>query len=99
MNLKEHRTKINENPDAYSEDLKDDRLIVTMLSHIRKDFPGVRFTAEKKVILKKIVTLIFETQDHRPFFYIEGTELPLCWNMPGQWEWNYIKYEWGHLFV
>lgn len=30
-------------------------------------------------------------------FHVEGTELPLCWNSPKDWEKDYIKYEWGHL--
>lgn len=30
-------------------------------------------------------------------FHVEGTELPLCWNAPKDWEKDYIKYEWGHL--
>ena len=30
-------------------------------------------------------------------FHVEGTELPLCWNRPRDWNKNYIKYEWGHL--
>ena len=42
--------------------------------------------------------LLFEAQDNRPIFHVEGTELPLCWNNPGDWDINYIKYEWGHLW-
>ena len=30
-------------------------------------------------------------------FHVEGTELPLCWNAPKNWDLNYVKYEWGHL--
>ena len=30
-------------------------------------------------------------------FHVEGTELPLCWNSPKDWEKDYVKYEWGHL--
>ena len=30
-------------------------------------------------------------------FHVEGTELPLCWNSPRDWDKDYIKYEWGHL--
>ncbi len=97
MNLFEHRNNIEKNPVAYSKDLEDDRLVKTLINHIKVDFPTVRFNREKKLILKEIVNLIFETQDNRPFFHVEGTELPLCWNRPENWECNYIKYEWGHL--
>jgi hypothetical protein len=97
MNLNEHRKSIEKNPIVYSTDLEDDRLVKTLINHIKDDFPAVRFNKKKKLILKEIVTLIFETQDHRPFFHVEDTELPLCWNGPKNWECNYIKYEWGHL--
>jgi hypothetical protein len=97
MKLIEHRTIIEKNPLAYTKDLEDDRLVETLINHIKTDFVGVRFNGEKKGILKEIVTLIFETQDYRPFFHVEGTELPLCWNRPENWDCDYIKYEWGHL--
>ena len=47
--------------------------------------------------LSQIIKLLFEAQDHRPLFHVEGTELPLCWNRPADWNKDYIKYEWGHL--
>ena len=31
-------------------------------------------------------------------FHVEGTELPLCWNSPKDWEKDYIKYEWATCF-
>jgi hypothetical protein len=43
------------------------------------------------------IHLLFEAQERRPFFHVEGTELPLCWNSPKDWDKNYVKYEWGHL--
>lgn len=95
MNLVEHRVIINKNPEAYVEDLKNDRLVHSMINHLREDYPDCRFDKDKRVILKEIVGLIFETQDRRPFFHVEGTELPLCWNRPSDWNINHIKYEWG----
>ncbi|RLD29258.1 MAG: hypothetical protein DRI75_04070 [Bacteroidetes bacterium] len=97
MKLIEHRKIINENPKAYETDVKGDRLVKSIINHIREDFSGVRFDSKKKNILKEIVLLLFEAQEHRPFFHVEGTELPLCWNRPSDWNIDYIKYEWGHL--
>jgi len=97
MKLIEHRQVINNNSEAYHTDLNGDRLVKSIINHIREDFDGVRFDSKKKVILKEIVLLLFEAQEHRPFFHVEGTELPLCWNRPADWDIDYIKYEWGHL--
>ena len=41
--------------------------------------------------------MLFDAQEQKPIFHVEGTELPLCWNSPGDWDKDYIKYEWGHL--
>jgi hypothetical protein len=98
MKLIEHRQTIENNPNAYLTDLNDDRLVKTFKNHIKDDLKGIRFTTDKKAIVKELILLIFETQDKRPFFHVEGTELPLCWNRPADWGRNYIKYEWGHLF-
>jgi len=97
MKLIDHRKIIEGNSEAYIKDLESERLVKTMMNHIKTDLPGVRFTNEKKLILKEIINLLFETQDKRPFFHVEGTELPLCWNRPADWNCDYIKYEWGHL--
>lgn len=97
MKLIEHRQVINSNPNAYETDLKSDRLEKSIINHIRTDFEGVRFDNKKKAVLKELVLLLFEAQEHRPFFHVEGTELPLCWNRPADWDIDYIKYEWGHL--
>ena len=97
MKLIEHRNIINENVEAYETDVSDDRLVKSIINHIREDFEGVRFDHKKKILLKEIVLLLFEAQEHRPFFHVEGTELPLCWNRPSDWDIDYIKYEWGHL--
>ena len=97
MKLIDHRQIIEKNPNAYTTDLVDDRLVGTLLNHIKYDFNNIRFTPDKKKIIKELIVLIFDTQDKRPFFHVEGTELPLCWNRPADWNRDYIKYEWGHL--
>jgi hypothetical protein len=97
MKLIEHRRIINKNPQAYETDLESERVVKSIINHIRNDFSNVRFDKQKREILRKIVILLFEAQEHRPFFHVEGTELPLCWNRPSDWNIDYIKYEWGHL--
>lgn len=97
MKLIEHRRIINKNPQAYETDLESERVVKSIINHIRNDFSNVRFDKQKREILRKIVILLFEAQEHRPFFHVEGTELPLCWNRPSDWTIDYIKYEWGHL--
>ncbi|WP_041295696.1 hypothetical protein [Dokdonia sp. 4H-3-7-5] len=97
MKLMEHRRIINKNPQAYETDLESERLVKSIINHIRNDFSNVRFDKQKREILREIVILLFEAQEHRPFFHVEGTELPLCWNRPSDWNIDYIKYEWGHL--
>jgi hypothetical protein len=98
MKLKEHRQILNSNAHAYTEDLTNDRLVSTMIKYIRQEFPQCKFNKVNKPVLKQLIFLLFETQDRRPMFHVEGTELPLCWNNPGDWNINYIKYEWGHLW-
>lgn len=97
MKLIEHRRIINKNPQAYETDLESEQLVKSIINHIRDDFSNVRFDKPKREILREIVMLLFEAQEHRPFFHVEGTELPLCWNRPSDWNIDYIKYEWGHL--
>ncbi len=97
MKLIEHRRIINGNPEAYETDFKSDRIVKLIINHIRDDFTEIRFDKRKKEILKEIIFLLFQAQEHRPFFHVEGTELPLCWNRPADWDIDYIKYEWGHL--
>ncbi len=95
--LFEHRRNIASNPAAYTYEIDHniDRLSRTRIPYIRSS--GV-FTAKKQShILSQIIVMLFETQEQRPIFHVEGTELPLCWNSPGDWDKDYIKYEWGHL--
>ncbi len=99
MKLIEHRKNLNSNPKAYIKDIQNlNRLVDTMINHIRNEYNKIRFDKPKKEIIKELIILLFETQEYRPFFHIEGTELPLCWNNPRDWNLDYIKYEWGHLF-
>ncbi|WP_396603177.1 hypothetical protein [Algibacter sp. R77976] len=68
MKLIEHRRIINKNPKAYETDLESDRLVKSIINHIRNDFSNVRFDQQKRGILREIVILLFEAQEHRPFF-------------------------------
>ena len=72
MKLIEHRKIINQNSQAYETDLKSDRLVKSIISHIRADFSNVRFDQNKRNDLKQIVELMFEAQEHRPFFSCRG---------------------------
>ena len=47
MKLIEHRNIINKNPEAYEVDLKDDRLVKSIINHIREDFHNVRFNQKR----------------------------------------------------
>jgi hypothetical protein len=97
--LVDHRKALSKNSDAYIFELKDEnieRLVKTLVPHLKD--AGFSVAPRKSFEpLSKIIKLLFETQDNRPLFHVEGTELPLCWNRPIDWDKNYIKYEWGHL--
>lgn len=97
--LKNHRKELARNPDAYVFELQDqniDRLVKTLISHIKNPYPSISYS-KSAYVLRQIIRLLFKAQDYRPFFHVEGTELPLCWNAPKDMDKNYIKYEWGHL--
>lgn len=96
--LIEHRRSLANNRDAYTYEMlhNSERLIRTLIPHIKVS--GVSFSPRKQgPSLAGAIALLFETQDERPIFHVEGTELPLCWNRPLDWDKAYIKYEWGHL--
>ncbi|GHA77482.1 hypothetical protein [Cognatilysobacter bugurensis] len=98
--LREHRKRLHEAGErAYAYEIEHDpknRLCKTLCPHLRA--AGFDVTpAAKRTQLKRIIGLLFAAQDHRPMFHVEGTELPLCWNSPKNWEFAYIKYEWGHV--
>lgn len=97
--LIEHRRALSENDDAYTYELRQEnikRLVKTLIPHLKK--AGFSVSMGKSYQgLSLIITMLFEAQEERPFFHVEGTQLPLCWNSPRDWDKNYIKYEWGHL--
>ncbi len=97
--LVNHRRVLSENKNAYIHEMQDEnieRLVKSLIPHLKKaDFS---VTLRKSFDpLSRIIKHLFIAQDNRPFFHVEGTELPLCWNSPRDWDKNYIKYEWGHL--
>ena len=99
MKLRGHRENLNNNPQYLTHDVfnKTDRVIKTLIPHLRNiGYRGVSPTKCKQ-LLHNIVLMLFKTQDNCPMFHVEGTELPLCWNRPNDWNLDYIKYEWGHL--
>jgi len=97
--LLDHRKALSSNPDAYIHELTDQniqRLVRTLVPHLKQ--AGFNISPSKNESeLSELIKLLFSVQDNRPFFHVEGTELPLCWNSPKDWDKNYIKYEWGHL--
>lgn len=94
--LREHRQTLENNNEAYGYDVNQNmgRLIITLRNHWIVN--GIK-VANDKPSLDSIVRMLFDSQDRRPIFYVEGTELPLCWNQRKDWDLPYIKYEWGHL--
>jgi hypothetical protein len=100
MDLSIHRLNIRKNmPEAYEFELKGDgkeRIIGTLAVLLSKKFK----ISKKKHnnLLSQYIDLIAETQDYSPIFDIKSIKLPLCWNKPTDWEYNYIRYEWGHLY-
>lgn len=99
VKLIDHRRALSQNIDAYEYELCDeniDRLVRSLIPHLKA--AGFAVSPVKSGNdLAVIIRLLFHAQDERPFFHVEGTELPLCWNSPRDWDKNYIKYEWGHL--
>ena len=95
--LLEHRQELAANPECYT---KDDygRVSRTLVQHL-KDVGYPRMTGGSgQAERREFIRLIFEVQGRRPFLHIEAP-LPSCWNSPGRgdWDYNYIRYEWGHL--
>lgn len=100
--LLQHRQELAANPEAYTKGLK--RAVRTLTKHL-KDAGYVLLTPTRgEAERQEYVQLIFRSQNERPFFHIDGP-LPYCWNSPMKsgspprhgWEFNYIRYEWGHL--
>ena len=65
---------------------------MTAISHLR----DCGFVRVPPALVDDFVNLIFETQNRKPFFHVEGP-LPFCWNAPKEWGTNHILYQWGHL--
>ncbi len=98
MKLSDHRQALANNTAAYTYEIEHniDRLVSTLIPHLRTS--GVKLSRKKhRDVLANIIAMFFDAQEKTPIFHVEGTELPLCWNSPRDWDKNYIKYEWGHL--
>ncbi len=99
IRLIDHRRALADNAEAYSFELRPTnigRLVKTLMLHLKT--AGYQLTLGGSFDdLSSAIHLLFEVQERRPFFHVEGTELPLCWNSPKDWDKNYVKYEWGHL--
>lgn len=104
--FKKHLRLLEKNKEAYTYYLDNkecrDKLIKNFNKYLKDDYPNRYLTERRKKILCQMITLLFETQNKKPFFYFENESFPLCWNRPGKhfcnWELDYIKYEWGHLY-
>ena len=84
--LIEHRRALAHNQEAYTYEIahNSERLIKALIPHIKGS--GVSVSPHKHgASLAKAIALLFETQDQRPIFHVEGTELPLFWNRPRDW--------------
>lgn len=92
--LREHRRALAANPNAFEHDLP--RLSKSLVPHLKRC--GYRRAGSKgaRPLVAEIVEQIFDAQGRRPLFHIDA-QLPYCWNAPGQWKRDYIRYEWGHL--
>lgn len=100
MTLREHRLRLHSAGSlAYTHeiDLNISRLIKTLVPHLRAAGYKKVSPTRNADCLSRVIKMLFEAQDSRPMFHVEGTELPLCWNSPKDWNKDYIKYEWGHL--
>ncbi len=97
--LIDHRKLLSENQGAYSHEIEDEnieRLVKSLVPHLKN--AGLKVSPSKNFKeLSQIIKLLFSVQDDRSFFHVKGTELPLCWNSPKDWDKDFIKYEWGHL--
>lgn len=98
--LKKHRQRLKAAGElAYTYELQPtyiNRLYKTLCVHLKAAGYAVAPAKHTKE-LEAIVRFLFAAQDDRPMFHVEGTDLPLCWNAPRNWELDYIKYEWGHI--
>jgi len=94
-NLHSHRNAIKDNSIAFSED--KERALENMTKHIWNWVKIVSPDAKKNQIknyLLELAIMIFEAQGQKPLFQF-GEEIT-AWNRPGDWNYNYIRYEIGH---
>lgn len=91
--LNEHRQNLRHIEPQESE---INRLRKSLRNHIDKQRFRCRYSPGHIKTLNLIINMILETQDRKPFFWI-NTSLPMCWNHPWNWDMDYIKYEWGHV--
>jgi hypothetical protein len=105
--LKEHRESLNNNPNAYTADLErcERTLFIRDGRTKQRRDPSISNLTESRLIKlnktylsKQLIKLLFKAQNNKPFFHIEQSTLPMCWNAPKDWNKDYIKYEWGHLY-
>jgi hypothetical protein len=92
--LLHHRAALAKNAHAYTQDWE--RVQRTAVAHLKKCGFGRVTLARCKDLVIRFAELIFDTQDRKPFFHVDGP-LPYCWNAPKDWDKDYIRYEWGHL--
>ena len=92
--LNSHREALAKNPAAYTTDLP--RVRETAVGHFKRSGFSRVTRSRCASLVDEFVEAIFETQERRPFFHVEGV-LPFCWNAPKDWDKDYIRYEWGHL--
>ncbi len=94
-----HRQNLASNPHAYTTDIP--RCYETVVKHLKDSgYKKLTFNRAPELI-KEYVELIFSSQNRKPFFHIESDSgLPFCWNAAakGGWDFDYIKYEWGHIY-
>ncbi len=75
MKLIEHRTNLSKNENAYTYDVynKTERLIKSLIPHLKKaGYAHISFSKHRE-FLKEIIFSLFEAQDFTPFFHVEGT--------------------------
>jgi HNH endonuclease len=59
---------------------------------------GVPKNKNTKPILLSMTKSLLETQDNKPYFWVDvpNDPLPYSWNDPWDWDDDHIKYQWGH---
>ena len=90
-----HRQSLKDNVNSFVED--KDRAIENMTKHIWNWVKIVSPNTKKneiKNILFEIAYMIFDAQSQMPLFQF-GEDIT-AWNRPGDWNYNYIRYEIGH---